>query len=263
MRLITSDANPAFRRWLRLATQARAVRESGRTLAEGVHLAQAVRAAGIGIESLIARRGSVGDEVEAEIESIAARGVPAFELAPALFDRLSPVQTSAGLILEVPIPTHVLPPKIFSDVVYLDGIQDPGNAGSLLRVAAAAGVCWVLAAPGTAALWAPRTLRAGQGAHFALKMVEAVAPAAAGSVFDGPWIAAAAHGADCLWDTPLPAAAVGWVLGAEGQGVSDAMLAQCRQRVQVPLAPGVESLNVTAAAAICLFERRRRLDQSQ
>jgi len=263
MRLITSDANPAFRRWLKLATQPRAPRELGRTLAEGVHLAQSVLEAGIRVESLIARRGARGPDIEALIEAISQLDAPAFELAPGLFDRLSPVQTSVGLILEIPTAVVELPANIATDAIYLDGIQDPGNAGARLRVAAAAAVRWALTAPGTAALWAPRTLRAAQGAHFALRLVEGVTAAGAGGLLDGAWIGATADDAEPLWDARFPATAVGWVFGAEGQGVSAAMLVQCKQRIRIPLAAGVESLNVAAAAAVCLFERRRRLDLGQ
>lgn len=260
MRLITSDANPTFRRWLKLATQPRAVRESGRTLAEGIHLAQAVLAANVRIEALLARRGTRGDDVDALIESVAQRGVPAFELAAALFDRISPVQSGVGLMLEIALPPPVPAQRIAEDLVYLDGIQDPGNAGALLRVAAAAGVRWVLAAPGTVSLWAPRTLRAGQGAHFALKLIEGADAVAAAGRFGGNWIAAAAHDAASLWQVRLPETPVGWVFGAEGQGISEAMLARCDRRVRIPLAAGIESLNVAAAAAVMLFERRRRID---
>ena len=264
MRLITSDANSSFRRWLKLATQPRALRELGRTLAEGTHLARAVLDAGIRIEALIARRGARNREVDTLIGLVEVQlRAPAFEIVPALFDRLSPVQSSVGLMLEIAIPLIEWPATIVEDVVYLDGIQDPGNAGALLRVAAAAGVRRALAAPGAAALWAPRTLRAAQGAHFALTLVEGVAADVAGRALDGSWIAAATHDAPPLWTALLPAGPVGWVFGSEGQGVSEAMMAQCRQRVRVPLAAGVESLNVAAAAAVCLFERRRRLDLSQ
>ena len=259
MRPIASDANPTFRRWLKLATQPRAVRESGRTLAEGIHLAQAVLAANVRIEALLARRGAKGAAAEALIDSVAQRGVPAFELAAALFDRISPVEAGAGLMLEIAVPPPGPAPGIAEDLVYLDGIQDPGNAGALLRVAAAAGVGWVLAAPGTVSLWAPRTLRAGQGAHFVLKLIEGAAAAGAAERFDGNWIAAAAHDADPLWQVRIPETPVGWVFGAEGRGISEAMLARCDRRVRIPLAAGIESLNVAAAAAVCLFERRRRI----
>jgi TrmH family RNA methyltransferase len=263
MRQITSDANPAYRRWLKLATQPRAVREFARTLAEGMHVAQAALAANIRIEGLLVRRGAKGEGVAALVDLIARRGANAFELPPVLFDRLSPVQASVGVMLEIAIPQPRSGTGITEDLVYLDGIQDPGNAGALLRVAAAAGVRWALAAAGTAALWAPRTLRAGQGAHFALNLIEGVQAEAAADGFGGRWIAAAAHDAEPLWAAELPATAVGWVFGAEGFGISEAMLARCRQRVRIPLAAGIESLNVAAAAAICLFERRRRTDAAQ
>lgn len=255
MKSITSDSNPSFRRWLKLATQPRAVRESGRTLAEGLHLAQAALDAHVPVKAVLVRRGAAADAEGATARS----GAPGFELAPALFDRLSPVQSSVGVMLEIAIPPMEKPAAIAEDTLYLDGIQDPGNAGALLRVAAAAGVRWVLAAPGTAALWAPRALRAAQGAHFALRMVEGVTSDEASRLFSGEWIAAAAHDAGSLWEVPLPPTAIGWVFGAEGQGVSPAMLAHCGLRVRIPLARGVESLNVAAAAAVCLFERRRRI----
>jgi TrmH family RNA methyltransferase len=257
MKQIASDANPSFRRWLKLTAQPRAVRAAGRTLAEGIHLAQAACDAGIGIAALLLRRGADSADLGAAVARIEALGAPAFELAPNLFDRLSPVQASAGVMIEIDVPQADLPDAIDEDLLYLDGIQDPGNTGALLRVAAGAGVRRVFAAPGTAALWAPRTLRAGQGAHFVLKLAESVTPEAAIARFRGTWFAADAHGAPSLWTSELPATALGWVFGAEGQGVSKQMLAHCGRRVCIPLT-AVESLNVTAAAAVCLFERRRR-----
>jgi TrmH family RNA methyltransferase len=236
------------------------VRLLGRTLAEGIHLAQAAIAANAGIEALLLRRGAQSAEIERVVATI--RGVPAYELAPHLFNRLSPVQTSVGLMLELAVPSTEMPPRIAEDLIYLDGIQDPGNAGALLRTAAAAGVRLALAAPATTALWSPRVVRAAQGAHFAMKLLEGLAPDQAIERFAGRWIATCAHDAESLWASPLPASAVGWVLGAEGQGVSRAMLERCQQRICIPLAEA-ESLNVAAAAAVCLFERRRRLDPPQ
>lgn len=263
MKTIASAANPRFSDWLKLAAQPRAVRARGRTLAEGLHLAQSARDSGASIAAVLVRRGAKAADLDAFIGTIAHRQIPTFELTPALFDRLSPVQAGVGLMLELVVPQTGLPPQLAQDAIYLDGVQDPGNAGALLRVAAAAGVRWVLSAAGTAALWAPRTLRAAQGAHFALSIVEGVDPATAAALLRGTWIAAAAHDAESLWRAELPSAPIGWVFGAEGMGISAPMLAQCRKRLQIPLAAGVESLNVAAAAAVCLFERRRRLDDSQ
>jgi TrmH family RNA methyltransferase len=179
------------------------------------------------------------------------------ELAPALFDGLAPVEHGAGLLLVIAFETPA-PHRLAGDALYLDGVQDPGNAGALLRVAAAAQVRNVLAAPGTAALWSPKALRAGQGAHFALTIAEDVAAEQLQHWFAGPWIGTEARSARSLWETPLPNGDLGWMLGSEGAGLSPAARARCSQHVRIPLASGVESLNVATAAAVCLFERQRQ-----
>jgi TrmH family RNA methyltransferase len=260
VRAISSAANPRFRAWLALATSARAVREQKRTLAEGVHLAQAVRAHRWPVESVLLRRGVVQPQVLAEAESIATQGCTVFELAADLYDRLAPVQHGCGLLLVVPT-AEATAPLPAGDAIFLDGIQDPGNAGALVRVAAAAGVTHVLAGDGTAALWSPRALRAGQGGHFAVLIAESVAVGALRDRFPGPWIGATARQAESLWQAALPPGPLGWMFGAEGQGLSDQALGVCVQRLKIPLEPTVESLNVVSAAAVCLFERRRRLDR--
>ncbi|MCE2644763.1 MAG: RNA methyltransferase [Burkholderiaceae bacterium] len=253
---ISSAANPRYRRWLRLATQPRAVREEGCTLAEGEHLAEAVAAAEVGVRALLLRDGVPVPRWQARWPR-----APVFGLAASLYDALALVEHGAGFALEVEVPA----PKAAAatgDLLYLDGVQEPGNVGALLRVAAAAGVPAVWAAPGTAALWAPKALRGAQGAHFALALREGVDAAALRAAFAGKLIAATAYDAEPLWQSALPAGAVGWVFGSEGQGVSTAALRLCDGRVTIPLAAAVDSLNVATAAAVCLFERRRRLVRS-
>ena len=256
MKLITSAANPAYRRWLRLATAPRAVRVEGATLAEGVHLAAAALAAGASVEAVLLRRGERAPDVA---EVLAQTGsAPAYELAAELYDRLGLVERGAGVTLVVRLPDEGRASGA-GDALYLEAIQDPGNAGTVLRIAAAAGVRQVFAGLGTASLWSPRVLRAGQGAHFRLRLVEDLAVTELPERFDGPWIGTVVREAPSLWEAALPASPVGWMLGNEGQGLSSAALAQCALRVRIPLETAVESLNVAAAAAVSLFERRRRL----
>jgi len=262
MKAIDSLANSNYRSWLRLAAQPRAALMQGRSLAEGLHLAQAAAAAATPVEAVLLRRGRRDAEVERCCATFVGRGAQAYELAARLYDRISPVQHGVGLMLVVAIPRLSLPSRLDQDLVYLDGVQDPGNAGTLLRTAAAAGVGTVLASPATAALWAPRTLRAGQGAQFRLRIHEQVAAGELPAVLDGEWIGADAGSGEPLWTTGIPAGPTGWIFGAEGAGLSDAARAVCRRRVMIPLDSAVESLNVAAAAAICLFERRRRLSTS-
>ena len=259
MKSITSPANATYRSWLRLATHPRETRAQRRALAEGLHLAQAaLEASGI-VETVLLRQGAHGAEVERLAEEAMAAGATGYELAAALYDRVSPAEHGAGLMLVVAVPTHTLPARARRDMLFLDGLQDPGNVGTLLRTAAAAGIRDVLASGTTAALWAPKTLRAGQGAHFRLRLHEPVSAESLPAVLDGDWIGADARGGEPLWETALPAGPVGWVLGGEGAGLSVAARSVCRRLVSIPVDEAVESLNVAAAAAVCLFERRRRL----
>lgn len=262
MKQISAAANPTYRTWLKLATQPREVRNAGLTLAEGMHLAEAALAAGHPLEAVIVRGGGslpVGSAGEAMLARLAARGVPLYALAAPLYDTLGLVEHGVGLtvVLRVPQPSTA---AVTGDVLYLDGIQDPGNVGALLRVAAAAGVAHVFAGSGTAALWAPKVMRAAQGAHFALDLREQVSVDELRAL-PVHWIGTVATGSVSLWQSELPQQRVGWVLGAEGQGASAEALAICAQHLRIPLAPGVDSLNVATAAAVCLFERQRRLSQ--
>ncbi|UCG97276.1 MAG: RNA methyltransferase [Burkholderiales bacterium] len=259
MKSISSAANAAFKAWLRLSSQPREPRSRGRALAEGLHLAQAALQASAPVEAVLLRRGVRAAAVEQLAAAAIAEGAAAYELAGVLYDRLAPVEHGAGLMLVVAVPRHPLPASARADMLYLDGVQDPGNVGTLLRTAAAAGVHHVLAGPATAALWAPKTLRAGQGAQFRLRLHEQVAADSLPGVLDGEWIGADAHGGEPLWNAALPGGPVGWIFGAEGAGLSAPARAVCRRLVSVPLDAAAESLNVAAAAAVCLFERRRRL----
>jgi TrmH family RNA methyltransferase len=259
---IASPANPAFKSWLRLATHPREARAQHRALAEGLHLAQAALDAGIAVEAVLLRQRTRGTEVERLVAAATAAGARRFELATALYDRISPVEHGVGMMFVVSVPRHALPKRAQRDMLYLDGVQDPGNVGALLRTAAAAGIGDVLASPATAALWAPKTLRAGQGAHFRLQLHEHVAAGSLKEVLQGSWIGADARLGEPLWVTPLPAGPLGWVFGGEGAGLTDPARAVCQRTVSIPIDAAVESLNVGAAAAVCLFERRRRLSTS-
>lgn len=254
MKPISSEANATFRRWLRIATHPRAVREAGITLAEGAHLAEAALAGNATVEAALVRGRSDHSALLARLPA----GTPVFQLAAALYDRLELVEHGIGLALVVAVPPDAAG-MVDGDLLYLDGVQEPGNAGALLRVAAAAGVRQVWAGPGCAALWAPKVLRAAQGAHFRLSLRENVAPAELATAFAGTRVATAVHDGRSLWQTDLPAGPVAWLMGSEGQGLSAAALTVADLRVTVPLDGAVESLNVASAAAVCLFERRRRL----
>lgn len=261
MKAIASEANVRFKHWRQLAGTPRAVRASGQTLAEGVHLAQAALAAGARVDEIVLRRGARNAAVEALAESFAP-GIERYELEARLYDQISPVEQGSGILLVLALPEATLPQAGTADMLYLDGVQDPGNAGALIRTAAAAGVRHVLASEGTAALWSPRVLRAGMGAHFHVELHERVEAAQLGSALAGDWVLAVAHGGTGLWDADLSAPVLGWIFGAEGSGPSPQALAAAVKQVRIPMREAVESLNVGAAAAVCLFERVRQKGRS-
>ena len=142
------------------------------------------------------------------------------------------------------------------DTIVLDRLQDPGNVGSILRTASAMGFAQVIALKGSVALWSPKVLRAGMGAHFALTLVEgaAIADVAALGL---PIVGTHLRDAQWLHETALPRP-LAWVFGHEGQGMSDAVSAACTLRVRIAQPGGEESLNVAAAAAMCLYESARQ-----
>ncbi len=253
---ITSADNPLFRRLRRLADTPRACRESGRTIAEGTRLIESALAAGIGITALVVR-GESPAAAEPLLQRIESAGTKRVTLAPALYDAISPVEHGAGVLVEIEIPPSAALGTLRDDAIYLDAVQDPGNVGTMLRTAAAAGVRVVLTGTGTAAPWSPKVMRAAMGAHFALTIYENASLAALKERVTGSVLAADPDGED-LYMATWGAAPTLWLFGSEGQGLSVDARASADLRLRIPIADGVESLNVAAAAAVCLFEQGRR-----
>jgi TrmH family RNA methyltransferase len=156
-----------------------------------------------------------------------------------------------GFVLDVPLPT-ALQPEVPS--VILDRVQDAGNVGSILRSASAFGFKQVIALKGTAALWSPKVLRAGMGAHWGLQLLESAGLAEL-SALAVPIVVTSSHrGAflhQALQNGALPAQCA-WALGHKGQGVCAELEALAALHVRIAQPGGEESLNVAAAAAICL-----------
>lgn len=253
MKQITSADNPRYKQLKKLASNARERRKCGQTLLDGVHLLQALADAGGSVDLLIVRQGS-GDDVE--IKRILQRFVDAevIELATTLFDAISPVETPVGLLAlyTIPRPDELTP----EFAVLLENIQDPGNLGTILRTAAAAGVEAVYLSKGCAEAWSPKALRAAMGAHFALAIHEQTDLVQLCSHLPRI-IATRLDAGQSLYDLNLHGS-VAFLFGNEGAGLSDE-LAQCAtDSVTIPMPGKSESLNVAAAAAVCLFERVRQ-----
>jgi TrmH family RNA methyltransferase len=258
---ITSDANAYYRHLQRLASSSRACREAGRTLAEGIHLVECAASARADILTVVLSE-AAAPEAKSLGESVAANaGCRVIDLSPRLYSAISPVEHGTGIVAEIAITQHALPRALGADAVYLDGVQDPGNAGALLRTAAAAGIRHVAASCGTTFLWSPKVLRAAMGAHFVLALYEDVPADQLAAAFAAERLAADAHATESLYAANWGMSPTVWLFGAEGAGLAKTTASQAQRRLRIPIDPDVESLNVAAAAAICLFEQRRRRSQ--
>ena len=259
--LIESDANARFKRWKKLADESRAVKKEGVTLVEGIHLMEVVRDADADVAAVIIDDERVTAEAEAlAYETAEKKHARVFRLSSSLYARLSPVEHGVGVMAEMVIPEAPEADRwAESDVLYLDGVQDAGNAGTLIRTAVAAGFRVIAASPKTALLWTPKVMRAAMGAHMGAAIVENVTAEALRANFKGTILAADARGGEDLFAAEdYSREALCWIMGAEGPGVSEEALAVTDRRFYIPIEAACESLNVGAAAAVCLFDARRR-----
>lgn len=255
MKRIISRDNPTFKGLKSLSEDAREQRRLGMTLLDGCHLVAAYRdKLGLPERLILSEHGATQAEIQALCDSLPE--VEILLLRDSLFRELSGLATPTGVCAAIRIP--VSPPAgVSGSCVLLDALQDAGNVGSILRTAAAAGIVDVFLGPGCAGAWTPRVLRAAQGAHFTLRLHEQADLAAVMTSFPGTTVAATAHGGEPLYRHDLTGN-VAWLFGSEGGGISPTLEAAAAKRAIIPLAVGSESLNVAAAAAICLFEEVRQ-----
>lgn len=249
MNLITSRDNALVKELRRLSQDSTAYRKLGRVWLEGDHLCRAALTRGVKpVRAVFAE--SLWASAPREWTQAAERNTV---LPDALFAEISSLESPAkmGFVLTAPAFQDV---QALTPSVVLDRVQDAGNVGSILRSASAFGFKQVLAIKGSAALWSPKVLRAGMGAHFGLHLVEGLS-ADDLNTLDIPWIATSSHQGPFLHTVlaqsklPMPCA---WLMGHEGQGVSSAIAARAALHVRIAQPGGEESLNVASAAAICL-----------
>jgi len=254
-RSITSAENPHFRALMKLQHSSRERRKAGRSLLDGVHLVAAcIEHAGDPEEIIVSETGARDAEITA---LLATAQIEPLVLSDALFRELSSVTTPTGIIAVVQTPhRHERPPSP-GPCVMLEDIQDPGNLGSILRSAAAAGIIEVYLSKTSVHAWSPRVLRAGMGAHFALRIHEGVDLHTLVASYPGSVVATVRKAAASVYEADLRGH-VGLLFGNEGAGLSEALVRAAHRSVCIPMPGTAESLNVAAAAAVCLFERVRQ-----
>lgn len=178
-------------------------------------------------------------------------------LTDALFDQASPVDTPSGLLAVVPLPMTHSQPSGAGFTVFVDGVQDPGNLGAILRSAAAAGGRCAVLSTQCADPWSPKCLRGGMGAQFLLDLIGRCDLLEATAGYTAALVAADMHGEVDLFSAPMNVR-VGFIIGSEGRGLSAELLERAQVRVRIPMNPGVESLNAACAATLMFYEWRRR-----
>lgn len=256
MRHLTSRDNPQFRAWLKLRESSRERRKAGLSLLDGSHLVAAYIEHVGAPEELIVSRSRMDEPEIAKLRR--AGSVPdAVVLSDALFRELSSVSTPTGVIAIVRTPRARQVPETPGPCVMLEDVQDPGNLGSILRSAAAAGVTELYLSRTCVHAWSPRVLRAAMGAHFAVQICEGLDLAPLVERYPGR-VLATVHTAPVPYYEADLCDRVALLFGNEGAGLSAQLRKAAHAEISIPMPGTAESLNVAAAAAVCLFERVRQ-----
>jgi TrmH family RNA methyltransferase len=253
MSVLTSKDNPKVRHWRKLAEDRAYRRTQKRALIEGPHLLATALERSCKIVDVLATEEGV-DKPEIARLILRTRLNPVV-VTDSVFRSIVEAETPQGVAAEIAIPQGR--ERSASRVVFLEGIQDPRNIGAILRTAAAFGVTKIVLDRECADAWSPKALRAGMGGHFALSIEVKGDLSAELNAFRGNLLCTVPQGGMPIEEADLTGP-VGWIFGGEGRGLSEETLRQVPLRVTIPMTGGTESLNVAAAAAICLYETFRR-----
>jgi TrmH family RNA methyltransferase len=254
MKLIKSRDNPFFKELVKLVGSARQRNKAEQTLLDGAHLLTAYLDSGQLPQHILLNAAACRDEEIAAL-LVKLESVPVTQLDDKLFAELSELKTPTGILSLITIPEAPILPSRFA--LLLEDIQDPGNLGSMLRSAAAAGCDAVFLSPGCADAWSPKVLRAAMGGHFDLSIYERQNLLNVAKTFAGALLATSLQASRSLYECDLRGN-VAFMMGNEGAGLSDELLDIATQKITIPMPGKIESLNAAAATAICLFEAVRQ-----
>jgi len=255
MQRITSRDNPRLREAARLIASSRDRRKLGRCVLEGEHIVSVYYQRYGAPETLIVAESAVAKpQVRALMDAVPPTRT--LIVAEAAWTNLGQLPAAVDALAVVPAPKAEFR-QAADFCLLLEDVQDPGNVGSILRSAAAAGVAQVFLSPHCAFAWSPKVLRAAQGAHFHLEIYEDIDLAAWARDYRAGVVAAVPVGGESLFVAKLMQP-VAIAIGNEGSGLSAALLEVTTRRVTIPMPGGFESLNAAAAAAIVLFESVRQ-----
>ncbi len=259
--MITSAQNPKLKLARALLGRPKERQEAGAFVAEGVRLIEEALAAGWPFRFVLFAE-EVNERGQALLAKLEAAGVEAEEAAPHLLDSLSNTGNTQGILAVLDLPTPNLPPATYGFVLIPDQIRDPGNLGTLLRTAAAAGVQAVFLPPETTDAFAPKVVRAGMGAHFRLPILPLTWDDIRARTSGLRLFLADMDGVPC-WETDLRLP-LALIVGGEAEGASVPARHLATASVSIPMPGGIESLNAGVAGAILMFEvvRQRQISST-
>lgn len=245
MSVLRSRDNPQVKRWSKLSRESRLRRAEGRALIEGPHLLEAFLSRNLRPCAIIVTEAALADRETASL--VKKSGLEPVVVAESAFKAIAEAETPQGLAAEIAIPSI----RREGAWVFLEGVQDAGNAGAIVRTAAAFGAGAVILDRACADPWSPKVLRAGMGGHFLLQVLQVDELSSALESFPGRLVCTLARGGKPLREADL-SGKLGWIFGSEARGVSPAIVEKAALKVTIPAQ--IESLNVAAAAAVCLYE---------
>lgn len=251
MEIITSRSNALCTHIRKLASSGAYRRKNGEFLCDSPKLLQEILLWGGALHTVVTAPGMELPALPADVRRVQ---VPAD-----VMQSISPAQTPQGILAVCGLPERPLPKRLDGRrYVVLDGVQDPGNVGTILRTADAFGADGMLLVNGCADLWSPKTARASMGALFRCPAWSCSPEMLGGLLKDsGLPLYGAALRQDTLDVRTADYRRCAVAIGSEGRGLSDQVLALCTRTVRIPMRDHCESLNAAAAAAVLLWEMAR------
>lgn len=253
--MITSVHNSKIQTICKLQTQAKARQKEQAFVIEGVRLAEEALQSGWEARQVLFTA-QLDERGQAVVDGFSARGVPAEQVSDVVMKAVSETETPQGILIVLALNPLPIPPSI-DFVLILDGVRDPGNLGTILRTAAAAGVQAVLLTGGTADAFAPKVVRAGMGAHFRLP-IHHLGWEEIKRILKRPPVIQRVYLADSAAGSPYTLAdfhvSLALIIGGEAAGAGSESHSLADEKVRIPMPGGSESLNAGIAASILLFE---------
>ena len=262
VRKLQSLDNPVVRHAMGLLGPAKARRSAGELLIEGPHLLGSAADAGAGISRVFVTEGIKG-QLARTVRRLEARGAEIYEINDKVIKALAATETPQGVFATVSIDSEGLGDVVpGAPIVVLDGVQDPGNVGTIIRTAHAAGAAAVVVLGGTADPHSPKCLRASAGSVFHVPVIFGVRKTLGDELkaLGYALVVTDAQAGHSLYGSDMPPMQA-FVFGNESHGVSATLRSAARVTLHLPVSKGAESLNVASAAAVFLYEARRRADK--